>query len=503
MALATSAKIAVPRAAAPKLYSPTKQKTLASQGWGFLFSWGGRFQPELGDIIKRMLRRSFLAASAMAPIARSATRPNFIVIYTDDQGIGDLGCYGHPEVKTPHLDRLAASGARFTNWYSNSPVCSPSRASVLTGLYPENHGIMDVLTSTAQFNTPGLKPGQPTIASELKRGGYRTAHIGKWHMGSAAHSRPQAAGFDEFFGFYSGWTDYYSHRYYTLGRGQSEILHDLWRNDQEAWYDNEYQTELFGREASAFVRKQSASQPFYLNLWFGAPHYPMIAPERYLNRYPTSMDRDRRMHLAMVSAIDDAVGSLMKTLEQRGLLSNTVIYFQSDNGATQESRADHAGRPYRGGSNAPFRGWKQGLFEGGIRMPALMSWPGHIRPGSVVDGVGMAMDIAPTFLSFSGLSANTRFDGKDQSGLILRGGSSAHEAIHWLYLDSRAVRQGDWKLIENPPRYPNDPRGDPQDKLWLSNLAQDPGETRNWAAVEPRRLEALRALLPVAPKAGG
>ncbi|MFN9298776.1 MAG: sulfatase [Acidobacteriota bacterium] len=446
-----------------------------------------------------MNRRSFLGAAALAPLAQAASRPNFIIIYTDDQGIGDLGCYGHPEVKTPHLDRLAASGARFTNWYSNSPVCSPSRASVLTGLYPENHGILDVLTSTAQFNTPGLKPGQTTLASQLRTAGYRTAHIGKWHIGSAAHSRPQAAGFDEFFGFYSGWTDYYSHRYYTLGRGQSEILHDLWRNQQEVWLDNVYQTEALAREATAFAGRQSPAQPFYLNLWFGAPHYPMTAPQRYLDRYPASMDRDRRLHLAMVSALDDAVGSLMATLKKRGLLNNTVVYFQSDNGATQETRADHAGRPYRGGSNAPFRGWKQGLFEGGIRVPAFMSWPRRIAAGQVLDGVGMAMDIAPTFLSFAGAGQSPRTDGKNQSAMLLDRGKSAHDHIHWLYLNSRAVRRGDWKLIENPPRFPDDPHGQPGEKLWLSNLAADPGETRNRAADEHARVRELQTLLPAFP----
>lgn len=443
-----------------------------------------------------MKRREFLSCAAAAPLAGAAERPNLIVIYTDDQGIGDVGCYGHPEVKTPNLDRLAASGARFTNWYSNSPVCSPSRASVFTGQYPERHGILDVLTSTAQFNTPGLKAGEKTLASELKQAGYRTAHFGKWHMGSAAQSRPMAAGFDEFVGFYSGWTDYYSHRYYTLGRGQSEIVHDLWRNEQEIWADTRYQTELLGEESCAFLKRQTKGKPFYMNLWFGAPHYPMIAPEKYLKRFSKSMDRDRRLHLAMVAAVDDQVGQVMRVLKQRGLAENTVVYFQSDNGATQESRADHLGRPYRGGSNAPFRGWKQGLFEGGIRMPATMSWPGRIRAGKIVDGMGMAMDVPPTFLSMAGLKTPESVDGKDQSGMILRDGGSAHDAIHWLYTDSRAVRKGDWKLIENPPRYPEDPLGAPKEKIWLSQLAKDPGEKKNWAAEAPAVVAELEKLLP-------
>lgn len=441
-------------------------------------------------------RRSLLASAAPAALAfQKVERPNFIVIYTDDQGIGDLGCYGHPEVKTPHLDKLAASGIRFTNWYSNSPVCSPSRASVFTGKYPEKHGILDVLTSTAQFNIPGLKAEERTIATELKAAGYRTGHFGKWHMGSAQHSRPMAKGFDEFFGFYSGWTDYLSHRYYTLGRGQSEILHDLWHNDKEVWADNRYQTEILGEKARDFASKKS-NAPFFMNLWFGAPHYPMIAPEQYVKRYPESMDRDRRMHLAMVSAIDDQVGALVEALKKSKQYENTVIFFQSDNGATQETRADHAGRPYRGGSNAPFRGWKQGLFEGGIRMPAMMSWPGKIAAKQTRDQVGMAMDVLPTFLGMAGVAPPPGVDGRDQRAMVLENKASAHEHIHWVYTDARAVRKGKWKLILNPPKYPGDPLGQPTEKLWLSNLEEDPGEKRNWAAQAPDVVKDLQKLLP-------
>jgi arylsulfatase A-like enzyme len=435
-------------------------------------------------------RRSLLLAALQKP-----AQPNFIVIYTDDMGIGDLGCYGHSEPRTPHIDALAKSGVRFTNWYSNSPVCSPSRASVFTGKYPEHHGVLDVLTSTAQFNVPGLKAGEKTIATELKKAGYRTGHIGKWHMGSAAHSRPMAQGIDEFFGFYSGWTDYLSHRYYTLGRGQSEIVHDLWHNNEEVWADNRYQTELLGEKARDFAAKKDAA-PFFLNLWFGAPHYPMIAPAPYVKRFPASMDRDRRLHLAMIAAIDDQVGLLVDTLKRTKQLDNTVIFFQSDNGATQETRADHAGRPYRGGSNAPFRGWKQGLFEGGIRMPALMSWPGKIRAGQTCDGVGMAMDVPPTFLRLAGLDVPSGLDGKDQRAMILDRKPSAHEHVHWVYTDARAVRKGKWKLILNPPKFPDDPLGQPNEKLWLSNLDEDPGEKRNWSDAAPEVVRDLETLVP-------
>ncbi len=440
-----------------------------------------------------MNRRRFLAAAAgagAALLAQRPSRPNFIVIYTDDQGIGDLGCYGHPEVQTPHLDRLAASGVRFTDWYTNSPVCSPSRASVMTGKYPQRTGVVAVLSSQADFNVPGLRRGEITLPGELKKLGYRTAAIGKWHLGSAAHSRPMAQGFDDFYGFYSGWIDGFSHRYYRQS-GTAQIFHDLWHNHQETWADPEYSTELFGRKAAEFIDRQSAANPFLLYLAFGAPHYPMIAPRKYLDRFPASMDRDRRMYLAMVAAIDDAVGRVMERLRARGLDRNTVVFFQSDNGATQEIRAHHAAQPYRGGSNAPFRGFKAGLFEGGIRMPALMAAPGRIAAGQVCTEPAMAMDVLPTFLEWAGAAPSSPVDGRSVASMIA-GGPSPHDALFWAYGKQSAVRRGPWKLILNPPSVPGD---EVTGKLWLSNLAEDPGEKRNWSAANPAKVAELQKLL--------
>jgi len=194
-----------------------------------------------------MKRRDFLhlaAAGAAGPLCGAQYRPpNFLIIYADDLGIGDLGCYGATDVKTPHIDRLASSGARFTEWYTNSPVCSPSRASLLTGKYPQRTGISEVLASTAQFDTPGLRQGEVTLPAKLNKRGYRTAHIGKWHLGSAPASRPLAQGYDDFFGFYSGWTDYYSHRYYRQGNNRQDIFHDLWRNEREEAREVYYHTQ--------------------------------------------------------------------------------------------------------------------------------------------------------------------------------------------------------------------------------------------------------------------
>lgn len=444
-----------------------------------------------------MNRRGFLSTLAGAAVAapqRAAQRPNFVIIYTDDQGIGDLGCYGATDVKTPHLDALAARGARLTDWYSNSPVCSPSRAALLTGKYPQRVGIPVVLTSNASFAVPGLPAGETTLPGALQKSGYRTAAIGKWHVGSAAHSRPLAQGFQDFFGFYSGWIDGFSHRYYTQSGGMQQIFHDLWHNEEEVFADPEYHTELFARQAADQIQRQPKQHPFLLYVAFGAPHYPMIAPRRYTDRFAASMDRDRRMHAAMIAAVDDGVGRIMDALRASGLQDNTVVFFQSDNGATIETRADHAGRPYHGGSNRPFRGYKAGLFEGGIRMPALMSWPGHIRAGSVVSGVGAAMDILPTFLHWAGAAQATPsgIDGRNVAAMFEGGAPSPHDTVFWSYLNQLAARRGRWKLILNPPSFPGEPVSE---KLWLSDLETDPSESRNHAAQQTEIVRDLKAAL--------
>lgn len=431
----------------------------------------------------RMTRREWMSGLAVStgmtwgqPAGR---RPNVVVIVADDLGIGDVACFGAQDPKTPHLDRLAADGVRFADWHANSPVCSPSRAALLTGKYPQHCGIPEILFSKPDFNVPGLRPGEHTLASELKKAGYRTAAIGKWHLGSAKPSRPMAQGFDSFFGFYSGWIDYYSHRYYTLG-GQP-LFHDLWRNETEVFEDTVYQTELLGREAADFIRRQQAGSPFFLYLAFGAPHYPMMAPQKYLDRFSTSMDRDRRMHLAMVAAVDDVVGQLRAALERKGLTQDTIVYFQSDNGATHEVRADHAGRPYEGGSNKPYRAWKGSLFEGGMRVPGMIAWPGTIRP-RVEETPLAAMDVMPTVLRFAGTSAPGDVDGVDLSGLLLNGTKLADRILFWDYKGQSAARSGEWKLVMNHSEGLESPL---EKGNWLSNLREDPRETRNYATDRP------------------
>lgn len=426
-----------------------------------------------------MNRRSFLGAlAASAAPAQTSQKPNVVVILADDLGIGDVSCFGAKDIRTPNLDRLAAEGVRFADLHANSPVCSPSRASVMTGKYPQHAGIPEILFSRPAFDVPGLKAGEQTLAAELKKLGYRTGAVGKWHLGSAKDSRPRAQGFDEFFGFYSGWTDSYSHRYYTLG-GQP-VFHDMWRNDEEVWEDPTYQTELLAREANAFISKQKAGSPFFLYLAFGAPHYPMIAPKRFVDRLPASMDRDRRMHAAMVESLDENIGSVMATLKQRGF-ENTIVYFQSDNGATWELRADHAGREYRGGSNGIYRASKGSLFEGGTRVPAILRWPGKIPGGQVSNALCLGMDILPTVLRNAGASSIDAFDGVDLTAHLSSKAALADRTVFWEYKAQTCARQGNWKLLIDP----NEGLGKETIKgTMLFDIAADPSEKNNVASAQ-------------------
>lgn len=442
-------------------------------------------------VISFLLLCFLLSVEAGEVVAQEMSRPpNFVIIYTDDQGAGDLGSYGAKDLKTPFIDRLAVEGARFTNWYSNSPVCSPSRASLLTGKYPERAGIPAVLPSRATFDVPGLREGERTLARELKKLGYVTTIIGKWHLGSAEHSRPRAQGFDEFFGYFSGWIDGYSHRYYSKNSRVPHFFHDLWHNETEVQEDPEYYTDLFSRKAVEFIERQSADRPFLLYLAYGAPHYPMIAPKEYLERFPSSMDRDRRAYAAIMAGIDDGVGAVMDALRRKGFDQNTVVFYQSDNGGTEEPYADHRGRNYRGSSNAPYYGYKASLFEGGIRVPAIMVWPGHIPAGSVVEEVGAAMDILPTFLSWADPEQTVDgIDGLNVSDMIINGAESPHQALFWAHGDQLAVRRGDWKLILNP----RPPSGTVMvADVWLSDLKNDPEEKKNWKNDYPDVVEKLK-----------
>lgn len=420
-----------------------------------------------------------------------AARPSFVIFYTDDHGYGDLGCMGARDLATPHLDRLAGTGALLTDWYCSAPVCSPSRASLLTGRYPYRAGVRSILGGHRQAS--GLPQSVPTLATALKPLGYRTAMVGKWHLGVAEPHRPHHHGFDEWYGFLAGCIDYYSHIFYWGVGGGQDPVHDLWENGSEVWDDGAYFTESVAERAVGFIdRTAPTGEPFLLYVPFNAPHYPMHAPRKYLDRFP-GLPPERRIMAAMLAAVDDAVGAVVGALERHGLRESTCIYFQSDNGPSRETRnwLDGTATPYRGGASGPLKGHKFSLFEGGIRVPALVSWPERVPAGQVIREPGAGMDLFPTLLRAAGGDpAAYDLDGRDVLPLLAESAPSPHERLFWEIGDQTAVRQGPWKLVLNGQLVEHE---EPIAPVHLANLAEDPGEVRNRAEAEPALTAELQA----------
>jgi len=419
-------------------------------------------------------------------------RPNVIIFYCDDLGYGDLGCYGSDAMKTPHLDRLAGEGVRFTNWYSNSPVCSPSRASLLTGKYPARAGISHILGG--KRGTKGLPLGQTTLASALQTQGYQTAIFGKWHLGASAEHGPNAHGFDQFYGFRAGCIDYYSHIFYWEQAGGVNPVHDLWHNETEVWENGEYMTEVITREAVSYIEAASEQEPYFLYVAYNAPHYPMHAPKAYVDRF-TDLPPDRRIMAAMIAAVDDGVGEIVAALKNKGVYEDTIIFFSSDNGPSTESRnwLDGTEDLYYGGSAGKFRGHKASLFDGGIREPAILSYPAGFAScqGQVNDEVCAMMDMFPTVLELTGTERQGfDLDGQSLCATLRGTAPSPHQQLFWEYGDQLAVREGKWKLVLNGKLDFSRTAVDP---VHLSDLEQDIGERVNLAEQFPdvvRRLEA-------------
>lgn len=433
-------------------------------------------------------RREFFSAAAAPALLPAAAprRPNFILFVADDLGCHDLGCIGAPDVKTPHIDAIAASGVRFVNWYSNAPVCAPARSAILTGRFPIHAGVPN--------NGPPLGPQHKTIAQMLKPLGYATGCAGKWHLGATPETDPNAHGFDYYYGFHSGCVDYYSHRYYWGERANQVNFHDLWRNRTEVFDDGQYLTERLAAEAKQFVL-QHKTNPFFLYAPFNAVHYPMHAPEKYVKRFP-NLEPERRMYAAMLSALDDGVGEVMGAVKQAGLFENTMVIFIGDNGATTEKRAGLNQAFAHGGSNGVFRGFKFSLFDGGMHVPGLMSWPGVIPPHQQVHELAMSMDILPTICKAAGASlpAGYAVDGSDILPVAASRAKSPHPALYWAQGGQLATRRGPWKLVLNGKLFDRTEDGGKMkgdDTVFLSNLDDDPGETTNLRHKHPELVDEL------------
>jgi len=418
---------------------------------------------------------------------------NFIVFLTDDQGYGDLSCMGCPDFRTPNLDQMANDGARFTSWYSNSPVCSPSRASLLTGRYPGNAGVRQILAG--HRTASGLPRETPTIASALHSIGYKTYMTGKWHLGLHPNSRPTAHGFDHWYGFMAGCIDYYSHIFYwganRGGPGQNPT-HDLWEDDKEIWQNGSYFTEMITDKAIEYIRKaNSEGLPFFLYVPYNAPHYPMHAPEEYMEKF-SDLPWDRQVMAAMLSAVDESVGKILQEIKRLGIAEDTCSFFTSDNGPSRESRNWLDGNldPYYGGTSGGLKGHKFSLFEGGIRLPGIIHWPENIPGGQVLDAPCASMDIFPTFLDIAGGNcSNFEIDGENILPYILGKSEPLERSIYWEMGNQTAVREGPWKLTINGQLVEED---EPEHPSYLANLVDDPGETINLIDEYPKLGSTLK-----------
>lgn len=431
-------------------------------------------------------RRQVLAtAPALLSAQNRPTRPNILVVVLDDLGCRDLGYLGAADLKTPHLDGLAAKSAVLANWYSNAPVCAPARAAIVSGRFPARAGVPS--------NGGELTPGIATLGSTFKAAGYRTAVIGKWHLGLKPETHPNAHGFDQFYGFLNGCIDFYSHRFYW-GEPNRPNFHDLYRNRTEIFEDGRYFTERIADEAVAFL--EGGREPFCAYVAFNAPHYPMHAPDKYMQRF-AHLPLERRTYAAMIAAVDDGIGRIRAALERKGELENTVLIFSGDNGATTEKRAGLGGQYATAGSNGEFRGFKFSAFDGGLHIPGFVHWPGRIAPRKVMQ-LGQAMDILPTALAAAGLPNPGGLDGLSLLRTLTDDAASPHQSLFWTNQGQLAVRRGAWKLVINGKDFDRRPGGNQAltgaDALFLSNLDDDPGEQRNLRQQNPALVDELATL---------
>jgi len=406
-------------------------------------------------------------------------KPNLIFIVADDLGYADLGCYGGRAPVSPVLDRLAANGIRFTQGYSNSPVCSPTRFAMITGRYQYRlRGAAEepINSKSRGSTTLGLPVEHPTLPSLLKAGGYRTALIGKWHLGYPPHFGPLRSGYEEFFGPMSGGVDYFTHC-------ASTGAHDLWLGEEEH-IEPGYLTDLLSQRAVDYVDRMAAQQkttdaPFFLSLHYTAPHWPWETRD---DEALAQEVKDNLFHLhggnihsyrRMIQHMDEGIGQLMEALQRNGQADNTLVVFTSDNGGERFS------------DNWPLVGGKMDLTEGGIRVPWIAHWPAQIAAGGVSEQHCMTMDWSATFLDAAGVPAAPDYPLDGVSLLpVLRDGKHRFERpLHWRmnHRGQRALRDGDWKYL----------RVDGHD--YLFNIPADERERANRAPREPQRLEAMRA----------
>lgn len=429
--------------------------------------------------MKRTMKSALLTlAASLIGIAQAipaaADKPNILYILVDDMGYADAGFNGCRDIRTPNLDKLAKAGTVLSSFYVQ-PVCSPTRASLMTGRYVAHTGVYSVVRPHAKW---GLPLAERTLAQALREAGYQTAISGKWHLGEfQPEYLPTKRGFDHQYGLWFGMIDYFTH--------MRDGVRD-WHRDDRPCEDEGYATHLIANEACRLIRARDAQKPLFLYLPFNAVHGPLQVPESYTGPYKELPAR-RKTYAGMVAAMDEAVGQVVAALEEQKMLGSTLIVFSSDNGGPNPGAVT---------DNGPLRGGKGTIFEGGVRVCAFASWPGRIPAGKVVDEPMHIIDWYPTLLQLAGGSLEQKLplDGKDIWPVLTQGAKSPHEAIllSGTSYGQAAVRVGNWKLVRNQGGKKQG-KGNAGDMLF--NLANDLGERENLAESNPEKLAQMQGFL--------
>lgn len=424
-----------------------------------------------------------ICLSWMSP-ANAARKPNILVIVGDDMGYADVGFHGCTDIPTPNLDALARGGVRFTNGYVSGVYCSPTRAGLLTGRYQQRFGHeFNPTLQEGRTQAAGLPVTETTMADRLKAAGYRTAIFGKWHLGWQDNQHPLSRGFEEFYGFLDGEHSYLE----PHEKADSPVL-----DGRTPVREMKYLTEELADRAEAFIKKQG-QQPFFLYLPFNAVHTPMHAIDKYLQRFPNITNPQRRTYAAMMSAMDDAIGRVMATLRAVKLEEDTLVFFFSDNGGPTMPTTT-----VNGSINRPLRGSKRQTYEGGIRVPFVIHWKGHVPAGKVYEQPIIQLDLLPTILAASGISIKPawKLDGVNLLPYLTgKQKGVPHESLYWRMGNMMAIRRGNWKLVKTREgRLDTDVTALSElSDAALYNLADDIGEQNDLAAKNPAKVRELTA----------
>jgi arylsulfatase A len=452
--------------------------------------------------MKHLICFTLLSLACVAyAVDKPAPRPNVVILLTDDQGTLDANCYGSKDLITPHIDKLAATGIRFTQAYAHT-VCCPARAALFTGRHPQRSGISNWTQGDrngSDSKNRNMPAEEVTLAEVLKSAGYRTALFGKWHLGAKPGHGPLDQGFDSYFGHLGGFIDNYRH-YFLHGRG----YHDLWDGNGEIFRREEYYPDLLVERAVNFIGSNKDA-PFFMTVAFNLPHYPEQPGGSFRDAY-ADMPVPRQSYARVISTVDEHIGRILHKIEETGLRGNTIVIFMSDNGHSVENNAGIAadnhssgyprGHYYLahggGGNTGKWSGHKGTFLEGGIRVPAIISHPAKIQQGQTRDQIITIMDWFPTVLELCGIKQADdapELDGQSMTGIITdRTSNSKHEILHFAWAGNWAVRKGDWKLIRQLDKKTR------KINLSLHNLAETKPELKDHANERPEMVKELMAL---------